>query len=210
MVSVTVGQNKTDAKKSHKTTIRWIWSDLIKSGNAVFVQLKSIVGSMLCWKSIEDLLKYFWTTIKKLERYKLCLCLCTPGYLVTRTKQKKKYHSLTPINTSVVYSLSRAFNFSPEMTCSVVIRKTGSSHLCLWQHSGKEQQTNEQQDMTFGESWVLETVLLPRNECKQTTSDFGRCKGSSWTCWTNGALSGDFWQRQMCSSGAKLGVSKKS
>lgn len=70
------------------------------------------------------------------------------------------------------------------------------------EHSGEEQQRHDLQG---------EPPPPPKKKTKIQTSKvrFGRGKGASSTCWaTNGALSEDCWQRQLCPSGLKLEVTK--
>lgn len=113
------------------------------------------------------------------------------------------------------YFLSTAVICYPETTCSEAVRRSGGSLLCLWQHCAlhhwtlwKRTANNVPQDMTFREGGGgLRTPQT--NQMQAHKVRFGRGKGASHTCCaTNGALSGDCWQRQLCPSGAKLDVTK--
>lgn len=68
-------------------------------------------------------------------------------------------------------------------------------------------QCTTRHDLQGGEGGGLRTPQT--NQMQAHKVRFGRGKGASHTCCaTNGALSGDCWQRQLCPSGAKLDVTK--
>lgn len=123
-------------------------------------------------------------------------------------------YTLTPINTS--FSI-----FCPPQWFATrrrpVLRPSGAvaAHFCVYdsivrsttEHCGKEPQTMYHKTWPSGRGgglWTPQTNQMQAHKVR-----FGRGKGASHTCCaTNGALSGDCWQRQLCPSGAKLDVTK--
>lgn len=111
--------------------------------------------------------------------------------------------------------VSTTVTFYLETTCSEAVRHSGRSHWCLWQRYALQHRTrwkrtanDEPKDTTF-----RERVGLGTRRCspkyRHTNSDLERGEGASCTRWaTNGVLSGDCWQGQLCPSAAELGVTK--